>query len=370
MQRSLVKKFGAVLTALSVAVFGAFGLAGCGGGDGSENEIVVAPESMDLVKIDFFRAFSFDLYRLSGTEGNERGAAKYTRLKDTFRYAIAADNGGNLGVTVGLPIILTEATYEYIRTGPDTGRLTITFQNTQVYPWPSATKDSPDGPTAVADMFWGGSGFSATQLVVDILFTDQNGFIGNTTLRVRSGYRFFSSWTQPDGPAVDGFTTFDFDSTDASFNLISGGGVPTNYNPYSSITEKTPASAVWTSFQGRTVDFVGSDGITRTVAHQSSGGSGPEIPGENSIEETGTILVDVFNNGVDGVKGVGGTFSYKRTGGDKAKMAIEYLDIIGGVEQKVTIIYDMDFDGLDIGTYLDSNGISGTFTEDLRKPLP
>jgi hypothetical protein len=370
MKIPLLKNLAAALLALSVSVIGALGLSGCGGGGGGSDEVrVIAPESMDQVKIDFFKAFDLELYRLSGTAGNERGAVKYTMLKNNFRYAIPADSGGNLGITIGLPLILTQMSYEYVRTGPETGRLTFSFQNNQVYPWPKANKDNPNGPVAVGDMFWGGSGFSATQLIVDILFTDQGGFIGSTTTRLRSGYRYFSSFTDP-GPAVDGFSTFDFDSTDSTFRLLTGGGVPTAYNPYTTITDKTPASAVWTTFQGKKIVFSGSDGTVRIIGHQSTGGPGPEIPGEKTIEESGSILVDVVNNGIDGVKGVGGTYSYTRTGGERAKFAIKYQDVIGGVPQTVTLIYDMDFDGLDLGTYVDSAGISGTFTENLVKPLP
>ena len=131
---------------------------------------------------------------------------------------------------------------------------------------------------------------------------------------------------------------------------MTGGRLPTGYNPYETLTSDTPSSVVWTTIQGRTANFFGADGVTRTIAHQAVPGVGPPIPGEDTVEESGSILVDETVNGVVVLKGVGGTYSYVRTGGEIAKMAIQYQSTVGGVPQTVSLVYTMNFDALDAGT--------------------
>lgn len=361
------------LKLLVVSGFAAFSLLGCGGGSGDSEGPVIAPESLDQVKIDFFGAFTMDCLRLSGTAGNEQGGCNYTRIRSPFRFGISGGVGdsSNLGTDIAIPVVLTNVGYEYVRTGSDTGRVTFTFFNNQVYPYPEATEATPEVGGSLGEkgeMFWGGRSGLATKLEVDILFTEQNGFIGNTTTRIRSYYSYSSTWTAP-GPAVERLRTNDFDTTRPTYRTLAGRPLPAGYNPYESITETTPASAVWSSFKERTVYFTGNDGVTRTVAHQSVGGTGPKIPGlVGSPEESGVILVDERSGG-DVVTSVEGTYSYQRTGGDKAKMAIQYTRTVAGITSTVNLLYDMDFETLDSGLYLDDKGVSGEFRQELRRPL-
>lgn len=341
------------------------GLSGCGGSGGSDGEdAVIAPESMDQVKLEFFGAFTMECFRLQGVAGQETGAAKYDRQLESFRYALTS-GGEEVGYTIFLPGLLTNTQYSYTRTGKDTGQITFTFFNNQEYPIPQANKDN----TLVSgsgDMFWGGRNLNVTNLVVDILFTDQGGFIGNTTARIRSGYLYTSEWN---GATADNSEfPFDFDTLDVKYSLLTGGPLPTGYNPYKTLNADSPSSVVWTTIQGRTIFFIGSDGITRTIAHQSVTGSGPAITGVEKIEEGGAILVDESVNGALVVKGAGGTYSYARTGGELAKMTIQYQSTAGGNAQTVNTTYTMNFDSLDSGTYIDSTGVSGTFIEDLFVP--
>ncbi|MDP3852008.1 MAG: hypothetical protein Q8Q59_16010 [Luteolibacter sp.] len=309
-----------------------------------------------------------DCLRLSGTAGNERGACTYTRIRDSFRYDIPGGVGGagSLGWTIALPLAMTNVQYEYVRTGTDTGRVTFTFNNNQVYPHPEATATTTPVGAGLGDMFWGGRNDAAVNLVVDILFTDQGGFIGNTTTRIRSGYTYSSTFT--DGAVVNREFPFDFDTPDTTYKLISGAALPAGYNPYATMTPTTPSSAVWSTLQDRVIIFSGSDLVNRKINQQAVGGVGPPIPGvTGNPEESGTILVDE-DNGVDIIQGVSGTYSYQRTGGDKAKMAIRYNRTVGGSTTTVNLVYDMDFESLDAGLYVDNKGVSGNFRENLFGP--
>lgn len=364
--RLLRRLVGRMLACLLVPLF-AVGLAGCGGGGGgSDDEEVIAPQSLDQVRIAFFGAFTMDFSRLAGVAGQETGAASYTRQQQSFRYAVVNGNT-NLGFTIFLPAVLTNVTYSYTRTGKDTGQITMTFFNNQVYPEPEATATNTRVFNSSGDMFWGGRDRIATNLVVDVLFTDQGGFIVNTSTRIRSGYIYASDW---DGTqAVNSADPFDFDTVDVSYVLVTGERLPTGYNPYRDLEPNSPSSAVWTTIQGRSIDFIGSDGLRRKIAHQSVAGTGPSIPGASEIEESGTILVDEIVNGTSVLKGVGGTYSYTRTGGNVAKMAIQYQSVVGSVSQTVNLIYTMNFDSLNSGTYVDSAGVSGVFDEELSIPF-
>ncbi len=341
-------------------------LSSCGGSGGSDGEdSVIAPESLDQVELEFFGGFTMECFRLQGVAGNETGAATYNRKLDSFRYALT-EGTNELGYTIFLPAILTNVQYTYVRTGKDTGQVTFTFFNNEAYPIAQATEDNPEVYNSSGDMFWGGRNGLATNLVVDILFTDQGGFIGNTTARIRSGYIYQSNWN---GTAAVNFAdSFDFDTVDVEFSLLAGVALPTGYNPYKTLKESDPNLVVWTTIQGKTIYFRGSDGIERIVAFQSVTGSGPAIAGVDKIEESGTILVDENVGDTSNASGAGGTYSYARTGGALAKMAIQYQSTSGGNSQAVNITYTMNFDSFDSGTFIDSRGVSGDFNWDQYAP--
>ena len=305
-----------------------------------------------------------ECFRLQGVAGNDTGAATYNKKLDSFRYSLTQGTNES-GYTIFLPAILTNVQYTYVRTGKDTGQVTFTFFNNEVYPIPEATEANKLVQSS-GDMFWGGPDDLATKLVVDILFTDQGGFIGNTTARIRSGYLYTSKW---EADQVDNDTyTFDFDTVDVEFSLLAGVALPTGYNPYKTLKESDPNLVVWTTIQGKTIYFRGSDGIERIVAFQSVTGSGPAIAGVDKIEESGTILVDENVGDTSNASGAGGTYSYARTGGALAKMAIQYQSTSGGNSQAVNITYTMNFDSFDSGTFIDSRGVSGDFNWDQYAP--
>lgn len=342
------------------------GISGCGGGGGGGDDDVIAPQSLDQVKISFFGAFTMEFARLAGSAGNENGACIYTNIKDSFQFTYTAP-GGALTSTCRLPVLLSDTAYQYVRTGVDTGRITITFFNSQAYPYPQATKDGQ--PVTGLEMFWGGRNRIATELVVDVLFTDAGGVIGGTSSRVRSAYSYLSRWVGGDnGSAENSEVPFDFDSPDVIFRMNTGRGVDTGYTIYNrdgvldSSQEQIPSTVVWDTLQAKTIYLDGADDVDRMIAHQSVGGEGVPIPGVRTAEESGTILVDCE---AEGVKGVGGRYSYNRSGGDKAKFAISYVRPGFGT---VTIIYDMAFKSFTSGDYIDSNGVSGKFAQEVFFP--
>jgi hypothetical protein len=356
------QKFGQAGRSFLLVSAAAICLTSCGGGGGDDGEEnVVAPQSLEGVTMRLFNSFDLDFVRGAGTRDNESGAFVFTRRAQNFRLAIPAGTS-NLGFTVELPVALTTSRYTYLRTGVDTGRVTLTFGNAQVYPWPLATAASPTPVGGQADMFWGGRLGLATNLILDVLFVDNNGFLTVNTTRVRSAYIYQSSF-EGMGPATSTASPIEFDTIDAQISLFTA-RLPTGYDPYDSIDSNTPTRIVWPALTTRTVDFDGSD-LARRVAFRFVTGAGPSIPGVERPEESGTLLVDDAN----GALGAQGTFSYARTGGNLAKLVINYsTPVVPPTVPPTTVpssvVYTMTFVGLDGGTFVDSNGATGTFSQD------
>lgn len=346
MKSSLFQKTVKAVKTLSLVSLAALGLNGCGSGGGGSNGFVVAPESLELVTVRLFGAFDLQFFRTSGVAGNEAGGVDYDLIDKEFRVA-TGDGGTSVGRDITIPSVLTNVKYTYVRTGLDTGRITVTYFNNEVYPHPAATAGNT--PILLGDLFWGGPARLQTELILDVLFGSNGTNIATSTTRVRSAWYYDSTFTAP-GPAIIDVSPLEFDSTTAQFSL-NGAGLPAGYNPYSTFSDTTPASVVWTTIQGRTIDLNGSD-FFRKVAHQATGGSGPSLDGVTP-EETGSILVD---SAAEGVLGGSGTYSYARTGGTKAKFAISYNGQV--------VLFSLDFDALDGGSYTDNNSAIGTFLED------
>jgi len=352
------------LQLLSCSIIASLSLNGCGGGGGgggSSSEPQVAPATLENVTITLFNnAFNLKFFRLGGTTGNESGAVDYGLIRSPFRVAIA-DNNQNVGIDYVIPGVLEDVTYSYVRNSPNTGRITITsWRNRQIYPHPLATEGTPE-VLALGDLFWGGPERTQTSLILDVLFVDTGGFIGTTTVRVRSVNRYDSTFTPP-GPALVFVTPIEFDSGDVQFRIDSG-RLPTGYSP--DITPETPASAVWPSLTGRTIRFFGTD-LTRKLAQRTTTAAQITIPGETA-EDAGTLLVDVPAELVSGGDGI---YSYARTGGPGAKAAVRYRRVVGGITQTVNVLYTLTFDSLDGGTFIDSNGATGTFLQDNLTNVP
>jgi hypothetical protein len=351
--------FGKILSRISLAVVIAVAVSSCGGGDGDDaaSRNVIAPESLSDVEINFFEAFSIKCYRLSGTAGNEFGAGDYDKLKDTFRYA---DPDG-LGYTIALPLSLTNVQYRYERTGVDTGRVTFEFVNLQAYPHQEANKDNKlvEG---VGDMFWGGRGRTATTMVVDILFVEQGNLLANGSARIQHLYLYESNWTEP-GPANNFTDPLQFDTTEITFKKFDGNYVPAGYNPYTILTDREPSSVVMTTLDFKDFDFSGS--FIGVVAFRKTGDLGPEIPGGVRPEESGTILITEMPSQTVGYKG---TYSYGRTGGAFASLAVEYQKIEGGSSSEVKESFVLEFTSLDGGNYVSSSGGVGIFQNNLDSP--
>ena len=357
MKNSIITRLGKSLAGASLAALAIMVISSCGGGDGDDaaSRNVIAPESLENVKINFFDAFAIECYRLSGTAGNESGAGDYDRVKEEFRYA----NPDGVGYTIKLPASLDNLRYEYQRTGVDTGRVEFFFGNNIVYPFGKANKDNES--VVGQEMFWGGRERLATSLIVDILFTQQGNILLNGSARIRHFYFYQSLWTS--GSESNTAVPEEFDSTDVKFSKVDGTAVPAGYNPYSTMTDKTPSSVVMTSLDLKKFDFGGA--IDGKIAFRKGAGLGPEIPGDVRAEESGTILVTELPSQTVGYNG---TYSYARTGGAYAKLAVEYEKIEGGITTTVRENFVLKFESLDDGSYTRSSGGSGTFQNDLYSP--
>jgi hypothetical protein len=350
MKKSIIG-LGKWLAGASLAALTILAISSCGGGDGDDaaSRNVIAPESLDEVKINFFDAFTIECFRLSGTAGNESGAGDYDQLQEKFRY----QNPDGLGYNIYMPVSVPSLRYDYQRTGVDTGRITFLFDKiSQVYPL--------DAFATWGNMFWGdpASATGATELVVDVLFTAQGSVIVNSAARIRHHY-FGNS-----GKA----TAFEFDANNVKFSKLDGQPVPTAYNPYTTLTDKTPSAVVMTSLDAKTFNLVDPTTVPPTVlskiAFQKGTGLGPEIPGDVRAEESGTILVTDTPE-VTSPPIYNGTYSYARTGGAYAKLAVEYTKTgVGLVKEN----YVLQFFSLDNGSYTTSTGGSGEFENDLFSP--
>lgn len=354
---------------LAFAALATLGLNGCGGGGGGgSDKAQIAPATLEGVRLTLFNnAFTLKFFKTASLANGETGGADYDSIRREFRVA-KVDGSGNLGTTYTIPVTLDNVKYTYIRTGPNTGNITLTWINGQAYPaFPKATKDR-EGPNGLGDLFWGGPLRRQTELQLGIIFAgDPGGTVTSSTVRVRSVYNYFSVFVKDvDDPDDDGTVISDanpdeFDSTNSAFSLALGGALPSGYNP--EIDSEIPSGIVFTDVQGLTLDFDGTD-LTRRIAHQSSNGTPTiPIPGEelSDIEDSGSVLVDEISTGGSDIEVfLPGQYSYIRTGGVGAKFAVRYTNSGGSV----TVTYTMTFDSIDGGTFIDSNGASGTFLRD------
>lgn len=355
MKNSTITRLGKSLAAASLAALAIMVISSCGGGDGdgAASRNVIAPESLDEVKINFFDAFTIDCYRLSGTAGNESGAGDYDQLKEAFRY----QNPDGLGYNVFVPVSVPNLRYDYQRTGVDTGRITFRFDDIkEAYP--------SDFVPNFGNMFWGDpSGTPPTELVVDVLFTARGSVIVNSATRIR--YHYFG----------DDFSAlaYEFDANNVKFSKFDGQPVPTAYNPYATFSDKTPSAIVMTTLDAKKfnlLDFsiidpgTGKPTIISKIAFQKGTGLGPEIPGGVRAEESGTILVTDTPE-VTSPPIYNGTYSYARTGGAYAKLAVEYTKTGAGLVREN---YVLQFLSIDNCSYTTSAGGIGEFENDLFSP--
>ena len=339
MKNPIITRLGKSLAGASLAALAIMVISSCGGGDGDDaaSRNVIAPESLDEVKINFFDAFTIECYRLSGTAGNEEGAGSYVRLKEDFNYQSAE----GVSEPIDLPISLRNLQYKYQRTGVDTGRVIFGYASTAGWGAIGTT-----GESVPSNNMFGG----AAELIVDILFTESGRVIANSvTARIRYLYN----------PAPQ-----EFDSKDVKFSTVDGLPLPSGYNPYTTLNANTPNSVVMTSLDLKTFDFLVPSEVK--IAFEKGGDLGPEIPGDVRAEESGTILV---TESPTQVVGYNGTYSYARTGGVIAKLAVEYQRTAGGASTTVKEIFTLTFLSFDSGTYTTSTGGSGNFQNNLFTPL-
>lgn len=367
MKNSIITRLGKSLAGASLTALAILVISSCGGGDGDDaaSRNVIAPESLDEVKINFFDAFTIECYRLSGTAGNEGGAGDYDRLKEEFRY----QNPDGLGIDVELPVTLQNLQYTYQRTGVDTGRVTFTFGNNQLNENLELASEKQLTPASkvlnvFGNMFWGSNSAPATDLIVDLLFTQQGEVIGNVSSRSRFLYRV-TWWNE--GPGTESFLDVraeEFDANNVKFSKLDGQPVPTAYNPYKTLTDKTPSAVVMTSLDSKKFNIIVGATVISKIAFQKGTGLGPEIPGDVRAEESGTILVTDTPE-VTSPPIYNGSYSYARTGGAYAKLAVEYTKTgVGLVKEN----YVLQFLSLDNGSYTTSTGGSGEFENDLFSP--
>jgi hypothetical protein len=186
----------------------------------------------------------------------------------------------------------------------------------------------------------------------------------NGSARIRDFYEYESLWTGgDDGSESYTVLPIEFDSTDVKFSKVDGTAVPAGYNPYSTMTDKTPSSVVMTTLDSKKFDFGGV--VDGKIAFRKGTGLGPEIPGDVRAEESGTILVTELPGQTVGYNG---TYSYARTGGAYAKLAVEYQKTEGGITTMVRENFVLQFLSLDNGSYTNSAGGIGTFENDIYSP--
>ncbi|MFT3990972.1 MAG: hypothetical protein QM680_06130 [Luteolibacter sp.] len=370
MKRFSLKHAFACFKAVSLATVAAIGLTACGGG-GSSDEDVVAPESLDLTTLNFFDAFTMTCTRLNGTAGNETGAVEFSRTLSSFFLGVASGSSA-VGRYIQLPSVLTSVKYTYERTGTNTGRITFTWTNSQESPWYDGLSSDDDQLDTVyrGYMFWnsGVSSADETSLVVDVLFEASGGYLINNTARIRSAYYYDYSGTS--NPYTLVVTPVAFDASDVSntsskvltiTSTTTGTYLQSGYNPYKTMTDSTPSSAVWTSMDDRTVALT-TGSLVLTGGFVSSSATGPSLQGGTTVEDHGLVLIDTVGDSAGDVEGVQGTYSYGRSGSDIAKLSIQYKN---GAGTTVTLKYTMDFESLNDGNLTESTtNSSGTFVED------
>lgn len=350
-------------TVKTIAACGAAALMlnGCGSGNGSSQEVQVAPASLEGVRMEMYGGFTLEFARLAGQNGVENGAVDYTQLNDTFRVGVVdptnPNNTSSLGRDVIIPFLLEQVTYQYVRTSANTGLITLGWVNNQLYPHSPATMSNPQ--VAEANLFWGGFFGDQTSLTMEVLFVDAGGVINDTTVRL-SNITYYTSILGV-GTTIE---SLDLDSTTVDISL-NGGRLLTGYDPQFNPDE--PSSVVWPNLQQRSIVFEDAFMNETRVAYQSSGAPVLEIAGEDFVDDAGILLVNVPSQTL---QSPAGDFSYVRTGGNEAKLSIRYNQLVGGVVTPTRVDYTLTFTNFEGGTYTTPGGGSGTFIEDLFTNQP
>ncbi len=352
MKRLPLGSFLKTLSKSCLAASAAIALNGCGGssGDGSD-ALMVAPASLDNININFFNAFFLNCSRLSGTRGHEFGAVDYSS-RGSFQFGIRGTSGAVISSTIVLPDILDNVRYSYLRTGTNSGRLEVTWDIVQVYPFPTASQNN----TTVRghEMFWGGDdspAFGSRRMVADILFGAEGGFLGDRFARIQNAVTYLSVFGG--GTVTNTWTPWVFDSPQViALRMPGGRPVEINYDPYGAIDDETPASAVWTTLRQKIVVFTntGTNSLASRINFiRDFSATPPPLPGGGAPEEYGRILVNDINAGVQNRDG---TYAYRRTGGDRALLTVQF----SGPPPDNTLItrnYDLDFESLEAGIYVE-----------------
>lgn len=355
------KLFGAILSA--IALISPVALTSCGSGAGGDGgaEAAIAPESLDGLDFDFFGAFELQFSRFAGTRGNESGGFDYTR-RGSFFLGIPGGGTGAVGQTIELPSALENRNYQYVRTGVDTATITLTFDNPQADPVSPATAGDPTR-NGTGYMFWGPNlENSGLTLQIDLLFSNNNGRLGDRVARIRSAYYFFSQWDAGSTSAISSTQTIEFDTPGVVVARLNGQSVPTGYDPYDTdIGPGIPNRGVWTTLSQRAINFnlIGSVDVARFVRDPSV--VAPALPG-GTPEESGRAALDL----IGGPNNVSATYAYRRTGGNNADIALRY-NAGSGV---VTEIYTINFTNLTSGTFGIGATTGGTFEETVYQVIP
>ena len=360
----------------------ALGLNSCGGGGGSSSdEVTVAPASLDGVTLTFESAFTLLFARVSGTSGNEVGAADYTSISTSF----GISSGDGVGSTVVIPSDLEDVAYTYRRTGSNSGRITITFSNEQAYPIGETDVDSVAELSNVItdlDMFWGGPEFDARNLILDINFPNTGDTLGVNTARVRSIYWYRGTVvTNNDNgtPLIDSddfddrqvFTTRLEDSVgqiDRSSVILTldGSALPVGFDP--DFDTDDVSDIIYDDLNQISLIFTGagSSGETLTVAFQTSSGGINRIDGVQGIRDSGVFLADLTGD----FAGEGGIYGFQAVGGAETVLALEFTGSgFSSTAISDTLTYTLTFSTFSSGTWVGSNGRSGTFSETFFDPF-
>jgi hypothetical protein len=343
------------ITAWALAAVTSLALLGCGGGGGGgEEEVVIAPESLDNIKMNFYNAYDLTFYRGSGTRGNESGAASYMPMVSEYSYGQSSSPNAAISITVHVPRVLTNMTYNYTRTSATTGRIVITYNNWQLLPITKATAGAPTPPQE-GSIFWD----DAETTTYDLVFANSGGFLGDRVARVRSMLIHTSRWSA--GSETTSSFSNDFDTPNVvTSSLVLGGRVPAGYDPYDiwdTENKPRPAEFVWKSLNNRIgVRILGADELIVTFVKTGS---------TRQFEETGNILIDRTG----GIQGGSGTYEWNREGGTLATLRLKYQDYVNGLLQNVEREYKFTFTSLDGGTFTSNEAGSGNFAQSVDRPL-
>lgn len=355
--------------------------------------------SLDLVSLTMFNgAFTMNFDRLSGVPGNENGAVTYIGNVDSFWLANYDPTGTvSLGMNVFIPSLLPNASYEYVVTGNDSAKLTITYDNVQGFP---TALYNPANPAGNGDLFWNGVLRDSNTVVFDLLFTNNGGVLSSLTTNVD----FINQWHYlfNTNPAFwypdrdDPYTPYTVNTSTAAFTLQSTGGyLPAGYsalygrngdgydqdNWVSPIVWthldadaglKAPGSVTfWYQAPDMPADPEDPLAVDLTTIYKfafTAGRVDLEVPGADRNDEEGSVLVNIGAVDINTVEptlnaqwehtGIIGTYAYARIGAADARLVVSFS--IPGVGPVVKV-FDMNFDTADGGVTTDELGIQGYF---------